>query len=113
MRFQYFCLKFLYIYIFYLGEFLSGFLGSIDFSQKNIYQIYKLLGNNDKKMNPNYYSKICPTTGLVLFFVKEPLEYLGLVIEKKTSLKKALLTLTGCIEYLNYCQEHIIAKKLK
>ena len=106
-----------YIYnillLFLTGQFLSGFLGSIDFSKKNIYKMYKILGNNEKKMSPNFYSKNCPTTGLVLFFVKEPLEYLGLVIEKKTALKKALQTLNGLIEYLDSCQEHILEKKLK
>lgn len=52
-------------------------------------------------MNPNYFAKICPTTGLFIFFVKEPLEYFGLVIEKRTVIKNALLTFSNMEEYLS------------
>lgn len=58
-------------------------------------------------MNPNYYSKVCPTTGLVVFFVKEFIEYLGIVIEKKTNYKRAILTFTSCLELIDYVQNQI------
>ena len=35
-------------------------------------------------LTPTYYSKNCPTTGLFVFLVKETLEYIGAINEKKT-----------------------------
>ena len=37
------------------------------------------------KIVPNYFSKICGTTGLLVFIVKDALEYCGVIInDKKT-----------------------------
>ena len=36
------------------------------------------------KLTPIYYSKLCPTTGLFVFLVKEALEYIGVLQDKKT-----------------------------
>lgn len=39
------------------------------------------------KLNPPYYSKICTTTSLFCFLIKDVLEYSGLIyIEKKSQL---------------------------
>jgi hypothetical protein len=35
---------------------------------------------------PSFYSKICSTTGIVIFLIKDTLEYIGLVsTDKKTA----------------------------
>ena len=49
----------------------------INVSGKNLYRIYKLTNNKLNKINPGYFSKICGTTGLFSFFIKDILEYLG------------------------------------
>jgi hypothetical protein len=69
--------------------------------------VYKILGKNGFKMNPNYYAKVCSTTGLFVFFVKEPLEYYGLIIEKKTNIKNALMTFSSIEEHLDNIQKKV------
>ena len=34
---------------------------------------------------PSYYSKICSTTGIVIFLIKDTLEYIGLMSTDKKS----------------------------
>ena len=44
-----------------------------------------------KKILPNFYSKICSTTGLLIFIIKEALEYCGVIQnEKKTQPSRIL-----------------------
>ncbi len=41
------------------------------------------------KINPTYYSKICSTTSLFIFLLKDALEYSGVImVEKKSQLNK-------------------------
>ena len=36
------------------------------------------------KIAPGYFSKICGTTGLLIFLLKDAFEYAGLIIDKRT-----------------------------
>ena len=65
-----------------------------------------------KKINPNYFSKICGTTGLLIFLIKDTLEYCGVIInDKKTQparildnllyYKNTIDTLAQYIDYLS------------
>ena len=78
-------------YIFYnikedkIGDLFKDIVNNFDFSQENIFQIKKIIKGNEDKLKPKYYSKICQTTGLVIFLIKDILEYLGLNQTKKTS----------------------------
>lgn len=84
-----------------LGNLINELTKKYDFSSKNLYLVSKIIKNsNGSKINPNHFSKICPTTGLVTFFVKEPLEYTGLLLEKKTNPSTALLTYQNINKYL-------------
>lgn len=41
------------------------------------------------KINPTYFSKLCSTTSLFIFLLKDALEYSGIIIvEKKSQLPK-------------------------
>ena len=57
---------------------------NFDFSEENIYIISKLCENKEKKISPSFFSKICGTTGLVIFLIRDALEYTGIIIDKKT-----------------------------
>ena len=59
-----------------------------DLSEENIYRILKIIGNREKKIAPTFYSRTCGTTGLVIFLVKDTLEYCGILGDKKNSLAK-------------------------
>jgi hypothetical protein len=48
----------------------------------NIYKVYKIIQNNINKILPAYYSKICGTTGIFVFFVKDILDFLGFSNDK-------------------------------
>ena len=67
-----------------LGTMVTGLVKGIDFSNENIYKLSKLVGNNTQKITPNYFSKMCGTTGLFIFLIKDALEYSGILIDKKT-----------------------------
>ena len=75
-----------------------------------------------KKINPNYFSKICGTSGLLIFLLKDALEYCGVIInEKKTQparildnlmyYKNTTETLAMFIEYLSGIKTYKIREK--
>lgn len=57
---------------------------NFDFSDENLYRIIRIVGNREKRIAPTYYSKTCGTTGLIIFLIKDSMEYAGVVIDKKT-----------------------------
>ena len=61
-----------------------------------------MIGNNFFKINPNYYSNICGTTGLLMFYVKDILEYAGVIIDKKVYPNKVFNAYTFCY---NICDQ--------
>lgn len=73
-----------------------------DFSSENIYKLSKMVGNNLNKITPSYFSKICGTTGLIMFLLKDCMEYSGInIVEKKTSLQKIFNNLIYNTEVYN------------
>jgi len=73
-----------------------------DTSNLNLYKIYKLIGNNSNKITPNYFSKLCGTTGLIVFLVKDFIDYLGIGCDKKSSVSNALKSLSSILNVVNY-----------
>lgn len=67
-----------------LGTFVQNLVKNIDFSNENIYKLTRLVGNNLSKITPNYFSKMCGTTGLFIFLIKDSFEYAGILVDKKT-----------------------------
>ncbi len=76
----------------YFRERNSGKLGAtieedslkFDLSAENCFRVLKLLGNFSSKLTANYFTKICGTTGLFIFVLKDILEYAGIIMEKKS-----------------------------
>ena len=68
-----------------IGTFILKKMEDITFEHKKIYLVNKLLYKMKSKINANYFSKICGTTGLLIFVIRDVLEYCGVIInEKKT-----------------------------
>ena len=68
-----------------IGTFILKKFNDITFEHKKIVSINKLLLGIKKNINAGYFSKICGTTGLLIFIIKDALEYCGAIInEKKT-----------------------------
>ena len=63
-----------------IGDFFKNMVNEFEFSEENIFQIKKIIKGNEEKLKPKNYSQICATTGLIIFLVKDILEYLGLNI---------------------------------
>ena len=62
-----------------IGSFILDKINNITFEHKKIFFLNKLLLNMKTKILPNYFSKICGTTGLLLFLIKDALEYCGVI----------------------------------
>jgi len=52
-----------------------------------------MLGTNHSKITPTYYSKLCGTTGILTFLIKNSLEYAGIILEKKPNQLRILKNL--------------------
>ena len=66
------------------------------------------------KMIPSYYSKICSSTGLVMFLIKDSLEYCGVMFSEKRTphnrLVNNLIYEKGLLERIRRIKEFV--KKL-
>ena len=82
-----------------LGDYFRNSVDNFDFSPKNIFEIKKLTYQKEDHLKPANFSKICSTTGLISFLIKETLEYCGVLL----SLKKN--TPSICMHYLEYVEE--------
>lgn len=71
----------------------------INIDGNNLYKIYKLANKNLKKIYPSYFSKICGTTGLFTFFIKDILDFVGISNDEKIQ-KKAYWTYKKIIDSL-------------
>jgi hypothetical protein len=70
-----------------IGTFIGSALKNLELKEIELYELVNLIGgqNNLSKINPNYFSKLCGTTGLVVFFVKDVLDYFGITGDKKAN----------------------------
>jgi len=82
-----------------IGDFFRDSVENFEFSGKNIYEAKKLINGKEDQLKPAYFTKICGTTGLVVFLIKDTLEYCGVLL----SLKKNVPSI--CLKYLEYIAE--------
>jgi hypothetical protein len=83
------------------GSFFEKCIPEFDFSPRNIYKIKKLINGKEDKLKPLIYENICKTTGLVIFIIKDSLEYCGVILNNKKTKPKIL------INYLEYLKGKI------
>ena len=82
-----------------IGTFILNKFNEITFEHKKIVLINKLLFGMKNNLNAKYFSKICGTTGLLIFIIKDVLEYCGVIInEKKT---QPVRILDNLLQYKN------------
>ena len=82
-----------------IGDFFRDSVDNFEFTPKNIFEVKKLVHGKEDQLKPASFSKICPTTGFVVFLIKDTLEYCGIIL----SLKKNIPSL--CLKYLEYIKE--------
>ena len=61
------------------GTLLKEYINKFNFTSKNIYKLKKLIYGKEDQLKPLLYEDICKTTGLVIFIIKDSLEYCGLL----------------------------------
>ena len=84
-----------------IGDLLEkNYKENLDLSTENLYRIIHIIKGNLSKISPSYYSRICGTTGLFVFFIKDILDYFGISNDKKTK-PKAYWTYKDLIELLD------------
>ena len=83
------------------GSFFEKCIPEFDFSPKNIFKIKKLINGKEDKLKPLIYENICKTTGLVIFIIKDSLEYCGIILNNKKTKPKVL------INYLEYLKGNL------
>lgn len=82
------------------GDFLQKMLSdSLVITSDNMYKLMRLVDGNLNKLTPSYFSKICGTTGLVVFFIQDVLEHLG-ISTNKTKRTKGYLIYKGIVDVL-------------
>lgn len=68
-----------------LGSFFIEKSKDFCFDPENCAKLKAMIEKIKSKIIPSYYSKICGTTGLVVFILKDALEYCGVIVnDKKT-----------------------------
>ena len=82
-----------------IGDFFRDSVENFDFDVKNIFEAKRLVYGKEDQLKPAAFTKICATTGLVIFLIKDTLEYCGII----ASLKKNIPSL--CLQYLEYIAE--------
>lgn len=65
------------------GTFFKEYISEFDFTNKNIYKLKMLIYGKEDKLKPLIYKSICKTTSLVIFIIKDSLEYCGLLQNDK------------------------------
>jgi len=65
------------------GEVTLNATKNFDFSDKNIYKVFRLTLNKDKKLSSSFYTKLCQTTAIIIFLIRDALEYIGIITDKK------------------------------
>ena len=67
-----------------LSEFCIKCTTQFNFDNRNILKLKEMAKNKVEKLKPAYFGKICGTTGLFVFLIKDILEYCGAIEDKKT-----------------------------
>ena len=74
-----------------IGSYLLSAANDFNFDDRNIFLISSLIAKKQVILAPSYYSKICPSTGLIMFLIKDSLEYCGIIYsDKRTPYKRML-----------------------
>ena len=60
-----------------VGQIFKEIVKKFEFNKENILDVKNMILGNEDKLKPKFYSKICKTTGLIIFLIKDIFEYLG------------------------------------
>jgi hypothetical protein len=94
-----------------LSDFCVRCVLKFNFDNKNIFKLKELAKDKSEKLKPSFFSKICGTTGLFVFLIKDTLEYCGAIEDKKTQPSRiksnylyAKTIFDGINKYINFLE---------
>ncbi len=67
-----------------LIDFILNSFSQFNFDDKNVFKLKSIAKNISEKINPTYYGKICGSTGLFVFLIRDALIYCGAIEDRKT-----------------------------
>ena len=88
-----------------LGNFLFEKSKEFNLDEDNIAKIEKLAKKYKKIITPSYFSKICMTTGLITFYLKDVLEYIGVIYDDRTPIKRVYINLEKELKKIDKLKE--------
>ena len=95
-----------------IGYFIKDNISEFDFTNENIYKLKKLTKGYEEKLKPTNYEKICETTTLFTFIIKDALEYCGIIYNKEKNNPGITISYLEFIrEKLNDIKEYIDIQK--
>ena len=83
----------------------------ININGNNLYKIYKLAYKDLDKIYPKYFSNFCGTTGLITFFIKDVLDFVGISNNENIQIN-AYWTYNDIIEDLNHKIDYLKNSKI-
>jgi hypothetical protein len=87
-----------------MSDFFEDCSKRFDLSASNMWKIKKMIGNNIDSMNPQTYSSLDATTGVIAFILKDVFEYTGVFDDKK---KAHPMRLVGNLTYQKDLLAHL------
>ena len=91
-----------------IGYFIKDNISEFNFTNENIYKLKKLTKGYEEKLKPTNYEKICETTTLFTFIIKDALEYCGIIYNKEKNNPGITISYLEFIrEKLNDIKEYI------
>ncbi len=86
-----------------IGNFLKDYLinNELDISDDNLYKLYKLVINKLYMIVPSYFNKVCSTTALMTFYLKDILTYLGISMEEEDIKQNGYWTYSNIINSID------------
>ena len=66
-----------------MSDFFEDCSKRFDLSEANMWKVKKMIGTNIDNMNPQTYSSLDATTGVIAFILKDVFEYTGILDDKK------------------------------
>lgn len=66
-----------------IGNCISDEMKSLDSSYENLIEVDRIIGDNYLKLLPSLYTKLCGTSGLFVFILRDILEWCGILTDKR------------------------------
>lgn len=86
-----------------IGNYLKDIIinNKIDISEDNLYKLYELVNNKLNIITPSYFNKVCSTTALITFYIKDILIFLGISIENEDIKQNGYWTYSNIINSID------------